>query len=140
MIILTELPMDIYYIINNLLYSYDNNLIFVNKSLHNNQEFIKCYYGILKKRLFKLKQMYSCIKIQSFIKKYLYSPPFFSIHFRNIFNYPEYIITDNSYMSINSFYYNTMIHIPPIYEIENKNKKKSNKITKQIYYKNMKKK
>ena len=76
MVKLIELPIDIYYIINELLYSYDNNLRFVNKSINKNDEFITCHNKIIKNRLLKLKRKYSCIKIQLFLKNCIYYPFF----------------------------------------------------------------
>ena len=133
MVDLTVLPIDIYYLINKLLYSYDNNLIFVN-NIHNNPEFINCYFKIIKERLFRLKQTFSCIKIQSFIKKkIIYFRPIIYLSFTTIFDYPHYHINGRGMSSI--FGPIPITNTPDINQIEidvsqSKNKKKYRKTQK----------
>ena len=133
MVDLTVLPIDIYYLINKLLYSYDNNLIFVN-NIHNNPEFINCYFKIIKERLFRLKQTFSCIKIQSFIKnKFIYFRPIIYLSFTTIFDYPHYHINGDGISSI--FGPISITNTPDINQIEidvsqSKNKKKYRKTQK----------
>ena len=149
MVNLTVLPIDIYYLINKLLYSYDNNLIFVN-NIHNNPEFRNCYFKIIKKRLFKLKQTFSCIKIQSFIKKkIIYSGPTVYLSFTTIFDYPYYHINDGGMAWGDPFYYShshmyPTTNTPDINQIEidvsqSKNKKKYRKTQKKSTQKKYKK-
>lgn len=144
MVNLTVLPIDIYYLINKLLYSYDNNLIFVN-NIHNNPEFRNCYFKIIKKRLFRLKQTFNCIKIQSFIKnKFIYFRPTLYLSFTTIFDYPDYHINDGGMSSI--FWPISISNTPDINQIEvdviqttkkNKYRKTQKKSTLKKYKKHM---
>ena len=141
---LTDLPGDIYCIINKLLYSYDNNLRLVNKDINKNNEFIKSYFKIRNNRLLKIKRKYSCLKIQSFIREYFYIKDYFLNYYippNNYLNFSENII------QFYSFYNNTTIVINNSPELvlnfninfnnnnydeviikKKKNKKKKNKI------------
>jgi hypothetical protein len=141
MIQLTELPVDIYYIINKLLYSYDNNLRLVNKSINQNDEFITCYNKIIKNRLLKLKKKYSCIKIQLFIKNYIYNKSFWK-YYGKYYTSRLYIPLPNYHLNNGiNFHLPTMILDPwflPERIIENNNDNIINKSTKYTKKKNKK--
>jgi len=123
---LTDLPGDIYCIINKLLYSYDNNLKLVNKDINKNNEFIKSYFKIRNNRLLKIKRKYSCLKIQSFIRDYFYIKNYFLNYYippANYLNFTENIIPDYSFYNKTripdySFYNKTMIVINNSPELE----------------------
>ena len=151
MIQLTELSVDIYYIINELLYSYDNNLRFVNKSINKNDEFITCHNKIIKNRLLKLKRKYSCIKIQLFLKKCIYYPFFnfnriyippygynynvpITIHFTPIFSFGHSSMIMEPRFSYERIIVNNdnIINKSTKYTKKKKRKKKLNKYNKRI--------
>lgn len=78
MVDITQLPSDIYSLICNYLYFYDNQLRFINKSINNNIDYIKINHMLIKKRLLNLKKNYNSYKIQACIKKYIYDKKTFS--------------------------------------------------------------
>lgn len=131
MIQITELPGDIFNIINELLYSYDNNLRFVNKSFSNNDEFIKSHNKIINNRLLRIKKKYSCIKIQLFIKNYICYPYLYIPPLNYNFNTQYYIHSFGRPIRLNipvyfySLYQSPMIQIEYPFEriIKNKNSK-----------------
>ena len=126
---LTEFSVDIYYIINEFLYSIDNNLRFVNKSMNNNKEFLICYNKIVKERVLKLKEKYSCIKIQSFLKKHFFIKPYSYYNDRLYISMRGYQFYNSEIaIPMNSLsFYDTKITFPINNEINNKNVRKSKK-------------